>query len=199
MLRRLAAALSPEGDEARRWAEEELGKGKYAEQGPSLLERVGTWLVELLERISFTTDAPRTGSIAAVILIVALAAAGLYLSRLKGGGTVTAAGLILDDHRPTSVLVRDAERAYRSGDYAAACVDYFRASIRALDQAGIIAATPAMTATEAASWATARTGIPFEPGAKLFDSIMYGGGSAARADADAMADLLSRCSDGIRV
>lgn len=195
--------LDPEGDEARRWAVEELSKAKYQEPGQSLVERLGTWLIERLQQLNLdvTFNPSATGSIAIIIFLLVVGGFALYYGRLRPGARKKASGpsTILDDSRPLDRLEQDAAAALRAGNYASACADYYRASIRILDERGLILATPGMTAVEAAWQGNATTGLPLGPGAQLFDSVVYGGGSATLADAQAMADLANRCRQAGRV
>ena len=199
----LASFLSPDGDEARRWAEEELSKAKYSEPAPSLIDRVGQWVIDRLSQINinFGGGASFTGSVTIIILVVIIAAIAILYGRLRPGGRARLGGpgMILDDDRTETVLVRDARQAYSRGDYAAACVDYYRACIRILDSRGLIIAAPGMTALEAARHGIATTGLPLGPGAQLFDSVMYGGGRAEPDDAHMLADLVERCRTAGRV
>lgn len=199
----LAARLSPDGDEARRWAEEELSRAKYSEPAPSLIDRVGQWVIDRLSQINidFGAGASFTGSVTIIILIVIIAAIAILYGRLRPGGRARLGvpGMILDDDRTESTLVRDARQAYSRGDYAAACVDYYRACIRIFDSRGLIIAAPGMTALEAARHGIATTGLPLEPGAQIFDSVMYGGGSAEADDAQMLDDLVERCRTAGRV
>lgn len=193
----LAAFLSPDGDEARRWAEQELSRAKYSEPGPSLIDRVGQWVIDRLSQlnIDFGGSVSLTGSVTIIILVVLLALIAVLYGRLRPGGRVAygTPGMVLDDDRTESVLVKDARRAHSRGDYAAACVDYYRACIRILDSRGLIIANPGMTALEAARQGIATTGLPLGPGAQIFDSVMYGGGSAYAHDADMLAALVEQC------
>lgn len=199
----LAAFLSPDGDEARRWAEEELSRAKYSESAPSLIDRVGQWVIDRLSQINinFGAGASFAGSVTIIILIVVIAVIAILYGRLRPGGRarLSGPGTILDDDRTESVLVRHARQAYSRGDYAAACVDYYRACIRILDSRGLIIAAPGMTALEAARHGIATTGLPLGPGARIFDSVMYGGGRAGADDAQMLADLVERCRAAGRV
>lgn len=197
----LWAALSPDGDEARRWAEDELRQAKYSDPGPSLIERLGLWILDLLERLnlSFGGDATWTGSIAVVLLVAILAASAIVYGRLRSGGRAAGAGsgVILDDNRSVAQLLRDAGRAHGAGDFATACVDYYRACIRILDSRGLLAASPGMTARESAVLGEAATGLPLGPGARIFDAVLYGGADASAAEAEMMAGLVDRCRAGV--
>lgn len=199
--RALWAVLSPDGDEARRWAEDELRQAKYSDPGPSLIERLGLWILDLLERLnlSFGADATWTGSIAVVFLVAILAVSTIVYGRLRSGGRPAGAGsaIILDDDRSVAQLLRDAGRAHAAGEYASACVDYYRACIRILDSRGLLAASPGMTAHESAVLGEAATGLPLGPGARIFDAVLYGGADADAADAEMMAGLVNRCRAGV--
>lgn len=198
----LAAFLSPDGDEARRWADEELRRAKYAEPTATPVERLGAWILERLDQLSITIDANAslTGSVTIIILVTAISLVAIIYGRLRSGGKAKRSGrsIILDDDRDIGALVRDAGRAHGAGDYSAACVDYYRACIRILDSRGLIIAAPGTTALEAARQG-ASTGLPLEPGARIFDAVMYGGARASAADAEMLADLVEQSRRAVRV
>ena len=202
MLTLVSSFLSPDGDEARRWAEDELSRAKYAEPGQSLIERVGTKVLEWLARldIEIGAGASRAGSITIILLIAVIAVAAIMYGRLRPAArrARVRAGMILDDDRTASALVADARAAQSRGDFGAACVDYYRACIRILDSRGLIFATPGMTAREAAQHGVAATGLPLGLGAGVFDAVMYGGGTASADDARFLADLVGRCRSADR-
>ncbi|WP_182353729.1 DUF4129 domain-containing protein [Flaviflexus huanghaiensis] len=198
----LGADLSPEGDEARRWAEDELRQAKYSEPGMSLIERLGLWVLDILEKlnVSFGADAAWTGSITLIILVVIIAASTIIYGRLRSRTSANAdRDIVLDDDRSAERLLRDAKRAHSAGDYSSASVDYYRACIRILDRRGLIVATPGVTARESAVQGTAATGLPLAPGAHIFDAVLYGGEKADAEDADMLAGLVDQCRAGAPV
>lgn len=193
-----AQFLNPDGDEAREWAIQELSNNRYSHDGMGILDRIGLWLIEQLSRfnIDLSVDATSFGSIAVIITLIAVVGFVIFYGRLRPGSKRIRTGpvQILDDTRELSALERDAKNAHRAGNFAAACADYYRACIRILDRDGLILATPGMTAREAAHQGSATTGLPLHPAATIFDSVIYGGGSATAADADMVAGLYERCS-----
>lgn len=199
----LTSFLSPDGDEARGWAEEELAKAKYSEPGPGLIERLGQWILDRLRQINldFGTDASWTGSVTIVLLIAIIAALAIFYGRLRPGALAqsTRPGMILDDDRGEAALIKDAKRAHAAGDFSSACVDYYRACIRILDSRGLITASPGMTALEAAHDGYAATGLPLGPAARVFDSVLYGATPASSDEASMMADLVERSAGSVRV
>lgn len=190
--------LHPDGDEAREWAIEELSKDRYRQTGTSLLDRIGMWIAEQLEKFNFNVDVGTTslGSITVILVTILVVGFVIFYGRLRPGSKKQKFGpvQILDDTRELPALLKDARAAHQAGHYAAACADYYRACIRVLDREGVIIATPGMTAREAADQGNATTGLPLHPAAAIFDSVVYGGGSASAEDAAMVSWLYEQCS-----
>ncbi len=170
---------TPGAQEAREAAVEELSKPAYHPR-PSLLDQVWQWLSAHLRLSQVIPGAP--GWLSVLIVVVALAVLlGLLVLLLR---RVTLAGRsrrrgasLFDDDRDSAALTQAADQAARSGDWATAVVERFRAIIRSLDERGLIDDYPGMTAHEAAevsATALGTLGGELRQAANLFDSVRYG-------------------------
>lgn len=184
--------LSPDADQARRWAEEELAKPIY-DDSPTLVERVVEWFGRLLERLGeLGAGAPPA---LVPVLVVLLAAVALAVALLLGGrvrrrrAARAASATLFDDTSSAAELTARADAAARAGDYATAVVERFRAVIRDLDERGVLQDRPGLTAHEAVLAATQvlpGAGEGLARGGRLFDDARYG---HAVPDASADAEL----------
>lgn len=184
--------VDPDDEEARRWLEDELGRGDQEYQQP---EPPGWWqeFLDWLERLLSGAGAPEAptpafqtgqtvGIVIAVILIVAalvVAFAIFGLPRLRKRSKVTGDLFGDDDDRSARELRTEAQRAADSGDYTAAVVELFRSLARDLAERGIVVTFPGTTARDFAR----RTGLVFPQAAErladaavVFDDLRYLGG-----------------------
>ena len=173
--------LDPSADEARRWAEEELTKAIY-DTGPSLLERILTWLAQLWERLLATDGAGAILLPVLILLITALVvAAGILLGgplrRRRLRQAEHSMQVLDDDERGADTLRATADGAADTGDYGRAVLERFRAIVRSLDERGVLIDRRGRTAREAA----AQAGVAFPDHAgdlraagELFDQVYYG-------------------------
>lgn len=179
--RPMSPPLDPSADEARQWAVDELSKAIYT-QGPSLVERILTWLTQLWERLML---GGASGAVLLPILILALVAAivtaALLLGgpvrrrRLRAGGD--SAVVLDDDDRGTQALSRSADAAAEAGDYAVAVLERFRAIVRSLDERAILTDRRGRTAHEASTEAGTRLpdqAADLARAGALFDAVCYG-------------------------
>ncbi len=184
---RLSIPVDPDADEASRWAEDELAKPEYAEQGPSLLDRFYAWLEELL---SFT-DGVTAGMPPMAVLIGIVLAAGvvalivwlvmgpLQRSRRSAAG----AALDPDDARSANQMREAAQQAAARADWDTAVMEMFRAIARGAHERGIIDLSEGMTAHEAAeaiARATVDGAVAVTVGAD-FDTVRYSTGGLTEA------------------
>ncbi len=178
-----AADIAPDGDEARRRAEEELAKSIYQEAQATWFDRaahaVQRFLVDL-----FSIDANGgTGPIALIVvgvvvvalLVLVLVLAGrprrAHTSRRGGGDFLGAV-----DDRSAAQLRADAERAARAAEWDDAIVLRFRALARDLRERDLLDPLPGATAQ-----AIARSAAAVLPGeedglheaASFFDDVRY--------------------------
>src|SRR5690606_82957 len=176
----VAAPVTPDAAEARRWATEELARSVY-DTRPGLLARAWQWLVTQLERLlSLEASAPpNLVPLVVVIGVAALLGAALYLGgpvrrRRRSAATSFA---VFDDERSSTELTAAADRAASEGDWALAVLMRFRAIVRSLDERTVLEDRPGLTAHEASTLAAARLpglAADLTAAGRLFDEVCYG-------------------------
>jgi len=170
----------PDASTARRWATEELANPVY-HRGKSLLSRLLDWFFSLFEGSSAPFLGLTPGAVAAVIVVVVLAVAGVAfwiagpvrLARRAAGSVV----VLGDDTRTAAQLRAAADASANRGDWSAAVLDRFRAIVRALEERTVLDELPGRTAHEAAEAAAAR--LPshtadLRRAGRTFDEVCYG-------------------------
>lgn len=153
MIRPLDDVLIPDGDEARRWAEEELADPRYADAKPTwfdLLARdIGRFIGDLFTSDSGANIGPSALIIVSVLIFASLVAALIIWGRPRGSRSVrrTRSDLLgAHDDRSAAQLRADAERSARGGDWDEATILRFRALARALLERDLIDPSPGATA-----------------------------------------------------
>ncbi|MEN0021689.1 MAG: DUF4129 domain-containing protein [Microbacterium sp.] len=179
----LLDVFAPDGDEARRWAEEELADPRYADAKPTWFDMIsrdiGRFLADLFSSDNGQNVGPTALIVVCVIVFAALVAALIIWGRPRRGRVVRRpiTGLLgADDDRSASQLRADAERAARSGDWDEATVLRFRALARGLLERDLIDPSPGATA-QAIAREVSRV-FPAEAGAvrraaTSFDDVRY--------------------------
>jgi hypothetical protein len=195
--------VDPDDEQARRWLEDELGRGDVEYQRP---EPPGWWqdFVDWIRSLfSGGSEAPTPGfetgqTVGIVILIVLLVAmlvvafAIFGLPRLRKRSKVTGDLFGEDDDRSALELRTAAQQAADVGDYTAAVIELFRSLARDLAERGIVLTFPGTTARDFAR----RTGLVFPPAAErleeaavVFDDLRYLGGVGTREQWQRMSAL----------
>lgn len=170
---------TPNAEEARRRAEEELAGPAYHPE-ESLVSRLWRWIAEHFDPRDVVPQAPAWLSVLVVVLILTALVVLLVmlLTRVSGARRSRIKdGLLFEDERDALTLTRAADAAAERGDWVTAVVERFRAIIRSLDERGAIEDYPGMTAHEAAGLAAPSVGPLAEDlrqGADLFDAVRYG-------------------------
>jgi hypothetical protein len=194
----LAAAAPVGRDEARRAAEQELSKSIYHENEPTLLERaierVVTWIQELLSRAIGATPGGGLGLLVVALIVVGLIVVVLWrVGPLRRG--VRGSAPVLDLSRPAEPDEhrRRADEHAAAGRWAEAVRERMRAIVRELETRGVLEPRPGRTADEVAR--DAGVLVPTVAGelrtaAGVFDEIWFGG-----RPADARADAVMRSAD----
>jgi hypothetical protein len=199
--------VTPDRDEARRWAEEELSKAQYAQAQPSWLDQLWRDFLDWLS--SLDGDGTTQGSDIAVPVIIALAvlliviAIFLVRPRLNAKRKAPVAGIYGKDSAVDAATYRKrALAAADDGDWPSAVVDQFRALVRSAEERDVIESRAGRTADEAAGHlgqAFAATQLRLVDAARLFDGVRYGKQAATRSDYDEVrkldADLLALTPD----
>lgn len=189
--------VTPDAEEARRWAEQELANAVY-DDSPSLLDRVVGWIRDLLEALtSLGGSAPPA---VAPLVVVVVVAALLAVAVLVGGrvrqrrrsAAATGSAQLFDDTRTSADLTAAADAAAARGDWAGAVLDRYRAIIRSLDERALLEDRAGLTAHEAAELAAAALpgladGLRWAGG--RFDAVAYGHDPATAEDDAALRDL----------
>ncbi|WP_424935329.1 MULTISPECIES: DUF4129 domain-containing protein [Bacteria] len=144
--------LIPDGDEARRWAEQELAKTEYAEARPTLFDQ---WARAIADFVAGLFD-PRAaagfgplGLILVCVIVVAVLVVVLILwgrPRRSRTQRIPVDLLGSDDGRTAAQLRADAERHARSGEWDEAIVLRYRAIARSLWERDLISPVPGATA-----------------------------------------------------
>lgn len=177
------APVTPDGDEARRWAESELSKPVYAEAQPTLIDRISRAIGDFVRDL-FSAGLPdATG--AAFTIVAAIVVAALVIAALLIWGLPRAqrrsqlpAGELFGDHeaRAAAELRRDAASLAAQQEWSDAIVLRYRALARSLTERGVLETPPGSTVHAFARAA----GRPFpafaddlEAAATAFDDVRY--------------------------
>ena len=175
--------LTPDGDEAREWAEQELSDPVYAEAQPTLFDRIAQAIGEFFERLFSTELEGPWGSafaiIAAGVAIGLIVAAFLVwgLPRATRRSRVAVAELFGEtEARPASALRAAAEAHAGRGEWDAAIVLRFRALARGLAERGVVDTPPGTTVhgfARRAARAFPAQAAALEDAAAAFDDVRY--------------------------
>ncbi len=201
---RFADVFVPDGDEARRWAEDELSEQAYQAAKPTWFDRMVSDVVEWFFGL-FSSDgsgavAPFAVTLIVVVLVAALVVALLVWGRPRAERAVRRRAELLGerDDRTAAQLRVEAERRAREQDWDSAVVLRFRALARGLLERDLIDPAPGATAQGIAREANA----PF-PGfaerlhsaATAFDAVRYLRSPATESDYRRLAET----DDDLRV
>ena len=175
--------LTPDGDEARRWAEQELSKPVYAEAEPTLFDRIARAIAEFFERLFSTQlDGPWGSTatiVAAIIVVVLIVAAFLVWGRPRAThrSRVAVAELFGEtETRSAAELRAEAEGRAARGDWDAAIVLRFRALARSLVERGAVETPPGATVhafARRAGGVFPASAEALEDAAVAFDDVRY--------------------------
>ena len=190
--------ITPDRDQAREWAREELARPEYANARPSLFERVTSWVRDHLDRVAASVGLG-TGQLLALLLILAVAAVAVVVlvrrnvrtrvvAERRGPGVLGESALTGEQHRGL------AERAMAEGRYDDAVREWMRSLARRLDERGLLDPRPGRTADELAVEAGAvLPGLTTElaRAARSFDDVSYGLRPADAAQADQLRRLVA--------
>ncbi|MFW0774580.1 DUF4129 domain-containing protein [Paenarthrobacter nitroguajacolicus] len=195
--------VTPDRDEARRWAAEELSNPRYPDARPGWLDQMWRDFLDWLA--SLDGDGLGTGPDLAVPLIVVLAlvliiAAIVFVRPRLNARRTREHGDLYGDGETVGAEAyrRRAATAADGGNWPAAVVDQFRALVRSAEERDIIDARAGRTTDEAAGqlgqvFGTAQDRLLAAAG--VFDAVLYGEQAATRADYESVrqldADLLA--------
>ncbi|GEB44430.1 hypothetical protein MTE01_03750 [Microbacterium testaceum] len=186
ILTAMAAAfpLLPDPDQARDWAEQELGDPVYQAAEPNVVDRISQAIGKFLEDLLRVPDNDGWGPSALVVLgiiVVALIVVALLIwgrPRLSTRASEPARALFDDDDdgRSADDLRADATVAADRGEWDDAIVLRFRAFARGLTERGLVDPPPGATVRAfARETATALPALVplLDPAATTFDDIRY--------------------------
>ncbi|MFS0893323.1 DUF4129 domain-containing protein [Microbacterium sp. 179-I 3D3 NHS] len=183
MIARLDEVWVPDGDEARRWAEEELAEPRYADATPTWFDLVardiGRFIADLFSSQNGAGVGPSALIIVSVIVVGALITALIVWGRPRASRARRRSSVDLlgaTDDRSAAQLRADAERSARDGDWDAAVVLRYRALARGLLERDLIAPAPGATAQSIAREASAAfpdEGVALRAAATSFDDVRY--------------------------
>lgn len=182
----LAAAVppvTPDDDEARKWAERELSTPRYAEAEPTLLDRIAQAIGDAIGRL-FSSSMPGgwgpwAAVIAAVVAIVVIVAAFLIWGRPRISRRSPVPTSLLfgeSEQRSAAHLRQDAASRAAKGDWDDAIVLRFRALARGLVERGAVDLPPGATVhafARAAARAFPAFATDLEAAAAAFDDVRY--------------------------
>jgi hypothetical protein len=202
----LGPPLSPDRDQARQWARDELAKPEYARARPGLFQRAVDWLWERLQDVAASTGLG-PGQLLALVVTLAVAAVLVVVmlrrnvrlravsGRPAGGAVLAGSALSGAEHRARAAA------AAAAGRYDQAVRESMRAIARRLDERGLLDPRAGRTADELA--AEAGRVLPALAGdlraaARTFDDVVYGsvvsGSPGASAD---QAEQLRRLDEAV--
>lgn len=175
--------LTPDGDDAREWAERELADPVYRAAEPTFFDRIAQAVVDVIVGLFQPQDAGAWGGplaiIAAVVVVVVIVAAIIVwgLPRSTRRARPPVAVLFGDaEERSASELRRDAAYHADKGEWDAAIVLRFRALARGVSERGIVDVPPGATVHafgRAAACAFPAQAAELEAAADAFDDVRY--------------------------
>jgi hypothetical protein len=175
--------VTPDGEEARRWAEQELSDPVYTEAEPTPLDRIARAVSDFIGSL-FDAElsgawGPALAIVAAIVVVVLIIVAFLIWGRPRAVGRSRAISAELfgeAEQRSASELRRAAASRAANGEWDAAIVLRFRGLARGLAERGIVELPPGATVHAFAR----RAGRSFpafagelEQAAGAFDDVRY--------------------------
>ena len=181
--------VTPDADTAQEWARDELAKSEYADQGISWFERFLEWVSELFDNVGDLEGAFGTvGTVVLVVVALGIVALIVWLvlgplrrsrrSHIRGG-------MLDDDERPSQEMHDAALAAEAAHDWDTAAMEWYRASVRRMEERGRLADSPGATAREAASLIAAAApavASAAAQSARYFDIARYGAGGLSEVE-----------------
>lgn len=174
--------LTPDGDEARKWAEQELADPAYDAAQPTALDliarAIGDFFASLLSTQLGGDWGPWVSIVAAVVIVLVIVAAFLVwgVPRATGRARATAELFGADEQRSAAELRRDATALATKGEWDAAIVLRFRALARGCLERGVVDPPPGATVhafARAAAGAFPSLAGRLEDAATAFDDVRY--------------------------
>lgn len=183
MMRRFDDVFVPDGEEARRWAEEELSNPRYADAKPTWFDLFARDVMRFLGDLFSGDNGANVGPTALIVVTVLIAAALVTALLVWGRPRRPRAirrpqGDLLGsaDDRSAAQLRADAERSARQNDWDTAVVLRYRAIARSLLERDLIDPAPGATAqsiARSASAVFAEEAESLRRAAASFDDVRY--------------------------
>lgn len=178
----LADVFVPDGDEARRLAEQELSKQRYQAAEPTWFDRwtgdLVRWVIDLFTGERAGDSAPFAVTLIVIVVVSALVVTLLVWGRPRAPHAVRGHPDLLGerDDRSSAQLRADAERSAGRHDWDGAVVLRYRALARGLLERDLIDPAPGATAQGLAREAS--SSFPgfadrLHRAATLFDAVRY--------------------------
>lgn len=174
--------VTPDGDEAREWAERELSDPVYQAAEPTPLDRIARAIGDFLSSL-FSTElsgdwGPWVALVAAVIVVLVIVTAFLIWGVPRATGRSRGGAELFGEReeRSAAELRRDAQAAAARGEWDAAIVLRFRALARGLLERGVVDTPPGATVhafARAAARAFPEHADRLESAAEAFDDVRY--------------------------
>lgn len=193
-----AGVFIPDGDEAQKWAEDELEKAAYQEAKPNWFDQLARDIVDAVVGL-FSGDgsgniAPFAATLIVMVLIAAIVVALIIWGRPRASRSIRRRTDLLGerDDRTAAQLRAEADRAAKSGDLDSAVVLRFRAIARALLERDLIDPAPGATAqgiSREASTVFPVLSARLHDAAVLFDRVRYLDVAAAADDYRAITEI----------
>ncbi len=179
------------GHDARRAAQQELSRPEYHRDDPSALTRATDWILDQLGRLGGASVGQSALFVLAVILVAAVLLMIARAGRPARGHRPATAGA--DPLRPATSRdhAEAAEEFARNGQYAQALQEWLRATVRTLEDRGVLNPRPGRTADDIARTAGAQlpqAAVVLRTATDAFDAIWFGARPANAADAAAGRD-----------
>lgn len=150
----LTIPVEPDADEARRWATEELAKSEYQTEPSTWLDSISRWIQDFINGFGdFGVGFSPGGTIAVIVVIAALIGLVVWLvmgPMRRSRAAAASAPVWEDDARSAEEMEAAARGAADRGDWDLAVTEIFRATVRKLDDRGVVDVADGMTADEAA-------------------------------------------------
>lgn len=174
--------LTPDGEQAREWAERELADPVYRAAEPTAFDRIARAIGDFFSSL-FSAElsgdwGPWVALVAAIVAVAVIVAAFLIwgVPRATGRSRATTELFGAREERSATALRRDAEDAAAKGAWDAAIVLRFRALARGLVERGAVDTPPGATVhafARASSRAFPRYADALEEAAATFDDVRY--------------------------
>jgi hypothetical protein len=175
--------LTPDGDEARQLAEQELADPVYQAAEPTLIDRIARAIAEFFEQL-FSTEldggwASGFALVAGIVLVVLIVAAFIVwgVPRAQRSAPAAVGGLFDQDETRSAAQLRAAAASHADrGEWDAAIILRFRALARGTIERGAVDTPPGATVHTFARTAAAAfpaSAVDLERAAAAFDDVRY--------------------------